>query len=309
MTDIINAEILSKFTRVIVWANDKGGVGKTSSTVNCAGQFARNGFKVLIIDLNNQGNAVIDLGCTEDHVNDHGKALGQALLFGAPLVPKPVPGRDGMFIITGGSELESVPLHIGLKRAKEGPTADLALRNALMDVAPEFDLVFIDTPPENLLMLDLALAVAKWLMIPTRTDSASIWGMKRVALQFAQARKINPQIELMGAVLFATTRNATRIHAKAYQSIERSFGGKSPLFKAFIGHSEALAQEARDEDYGKLAHELEAMATDQLKWREALRSGESSPQRVSLTASTVSTDYSNVCLEMINIINRSEQEG
>ena len=307
MTGIEDAEVLSKFSRVIVWANDKGGVGKTSTSVNCAGQFAKNGFKVLLVDMNNQGNAVIDLGCEKDPINDKGSALAQALTFNGRLEPKPVPGRDGFFIITGGEMLESVPLHIGLQRSKDGHQADLALRRALEPIAEDFDLVFIDTPPENLLMLDLALAVARWLMIPTKTDSASISGMRRVAAQFARARRINPCLALMGAVLFATTRNATRIHKTAYEEIERSFGGKSPLFKAFIGHSEALAQDARKRDNGKLVHELEAMAADQPQWWEALRSGTKEAHRVSLTASTVSTDYSNVCLEMINIINRAEQ--
>lgn len=306
MTSDPHTDVLSKLSRVIVWANDKGGVGKTSCCTNCAGQFARNDFKVLIIDMNNQGNAVIDLGCKDHPINDKGLALSQALTSGTPLVPRQVPGRENLYLIPGGEELADVPFIIGLKRSRKGKEADLALQKVLADIAPDFDLIFIDSPPENLLLLDLALAASRWLMIPTRTDSASIDGMRRVAGQFAQARQINSQIQLMGAVLFATTRNASRIHATAYGQIENAFGGRSPSFKSFIGHSEALAQESRDPGRGKLAHELESLAKDQPAWWEALRSGEKKP-RVSLTASTVSTDYSNVCLEMINIINKAEK--
>lgn len=300
------SDVLTRLSRVIVWANDKGGVGKTSCCTNCAGQFARNGFKVLIIDMNTQGNAVIDLGCRDSQINDKGLDLSHALTSGTPLTPQKVPGRENLYLVPGGEELQDVPFIIGLKRSRKGNVADLALQNVLMDIAPQFDLIFIDSPPENLLLLDLALAASRWLMIPTRTDSASIDGMRRVADQFVQAREINPQIQLLGAVLFATTRNATRIHTNAYNQIERAFGGKSPSFRSFIGYSEALAQEARDPEQGKLAHELETLAKDQPAWWEALRSGEKR-HRISLTASTVSTDYSNVCLEMINIISKAEK--
>lgn len=306
MTNNPHTDVLSKLGRVIVWANDKGGVGKTSCTTNCAGQFARNGFKVLIIDMNNQGNAVYDLGCKNHEVNDNGLALFQSLASGVPLEPKKVPGRDNLYIITGGKELEDISFLISLKRTKKGKEANLILQKLLVEIAPEFDLIFIDTPPENLVLLDLALAASRWLMIPTRTDASSIEGMQRVSEQFALAKEINPRLQLMGAVLFATTRSASRIHANAYEQIEAAFGGRSPSFKSFIGHSEALAQVARDEDEGKLAHELETLAKEQPAWWEALRNGEK-PPRIPLRASNISTDYSNVCLEMINIINRAEK--
>ncbi|MFC7331382.1 ParA family protein [Marinactinospora rubrisoli] len=293
--------------RIICWANDKGGVGKTSCTTNCAAQFSFNGFKVLIVDLNNQGNAVYDLGCKDSDINDQGANLAKAVMFGDALAPRKVPGRENLYIIPGGNHLANLPFNIISNKSTQGAKANLALRNALLPIAGEFDLIFIDTPPENLTMLDLALATSRWLMIPTRTDAASIGGMERVAQRFVEARQVNPHLRLMGAVLFATGRGAKAIHAKAYRKIERAFGGNSPAFRAFIGYSEALAQEARND--GKLAHELEALAAEQPAWWKALkdRADGKDIKRVPSTATNVSSDYSNVCVEMIDIITAAEE--
>ena len=294
--------------RVILLANDKGGVGKTTTTTNCAGQFALNGYKVLVVDLNNQGNAVIDFGCTEDPVNDDGEALFEALTTKRPIIPQPVPGRENLWIASGGEELEDIPVLISNRRMKHGNNANLALRRALEPVAGNFDIILVDTPPENLIMLDLGLAAARWLLIPTRTDRASIQGMRRVAKHFGPARELNPQIMLMGAILFATGRGSTKIHSDTYAEIEEAFGGNSPLFKSFVGYSEALARAMRDQ--GKLAHEMEKEAADQPAWWEVLRAGgKDATQRVPGTATNISSDYSQICVEMVEIIMTYEENA
>ncbi|MGW8526969.1 ParA family protein [Nocardiopsis sp. NPDC055824] len=292
--------------RVILLANDKGGVGKTSTTSNCAGQFALNGYKVLVVDLNNQGNAVIDFGCAEDPINDEGEALFEAITMGRPIVPQLVPERDNLWLASGGEQLEDIPQLVASRRIKHGANANLALRKSLEPVAGKFDIILVDTPPENLIMLDLGLAAARWLLIPTKTDTASIRGMRRVASHFVPAREINPEIMLMGAVLFATGRTSTKIHSETYAEIEEAFGGNSPLFKSFVGHSEALARAMRSQ--GKLAHELEKEAADQPAWWQALRSGgKDATKQIPGTATNISSDYSQICVEMVEIIMSYEE--
>ncbi|WP_207549806.1 ParA family protein [Thermostaphylospora chromogena] len=101
-------------------------------------------------------------------------------------------------------------------------------------------MVIIDTPPENTLLVDLALGAARWLIMPTKTDGGGLVGMQLLAERYIIAREINPDLELLGVVLFGTTRGATAIHRSVRDQVERAFGtGTSPMLTAMIGHSRA----------------------------------------------------------------------
>lgn len=293
------------FDRVIATGNDKGGVGKTSITDNCAGQFARSGYRVLIVDLNRQANTLRDFGLKGSDIDDEGKGLAGALMLDYSLVPKKVPRRENLYILPGGRHLASLTFHVNELSRTEGPKANFILRNALKAIVGKFDLIIIDTPPENLALLDLALAAARWLLIPIKSDETSIDGMKRVAENFVTARQINPRLALMGTVLFATNRTATNIHKETYDEVSEAFGGNSPMFTTFIGHSEALAKRARK--LGKLVHELEREAAEQPQWWQVLREGGTNRNAIPRTASTVSADYSKLCFEIVNKINEAEK--
>lgn len=294
------------FDRVITAGNDKGGVGKTSITTNCAGQFARSGYRVLVVDMNRQGNTLRDFGMKDTELDDGGKGLGKALMFEDRLTPVKVPGRENLYLLPGGPKLRGLDRHVSELMQEEGADANFILRKALAPLVSKFDLIIIDTPPENLILLDLALAASRWLLIPIRSDETSIDGMKRVAEHFVRARQVNPRLSLMGTVLFATNRSATNIHRETYEDVSRAFGGKSPMFATFIGNSEALAKRARK--VGRLVHELEKDAAEQPAWFEVLKAGGASPERpIPATASTVSADYSKLCVEMVTKISEAEE--
>src|SRR5258708_1967950 len=169
----------------------------------------------------------------------------------------------------------NLALDLGYRRAEGIDDEGEALLTAIMrskavtpvgGVRPNLDVV-----PGGELLADLARAAARWVLIPTKSDDGGLDGMRLVAKRFRKAREINPQIGLLGVVLFATGTGATAIHAEVRKSISATFGGNSPLFQTIIRHSERIARDSRK---GKLAHELEEAAKDQPQWWKMLRDGE-----------------------------------
>ncbi len=156
-----------------VIANGKGGVGKTTLASNLAGLVAADGGRVLLVDVNGQGNVGRDLGYRGHSIDDEGEALTEALRTGAPL--KPVSGvRDGLDVIVGGQHVGTLPDMLAATFRMQQQRQALALAISLAPVAGRYDLVVIDSAPENPPLQQLALSAARWMVAPTRSDKASI---------------------------------------------------------------------------------------------------------------------------------------
>lgn len=290
--------------RVIAMVNDKGGVGKTSLVANLAGQLAAADYRCLLVDLNRQANLADDLGFRDDDRDDHGAGLLMSLVGRSPLVPvRDV--RPRLDVVPGGARLSDlVPLMVG-RLQDEGRPAFLALGAALAPVAPAYDLVFVDCPPESTILTDLALAAARWVLMPTRSDVAGLLGMRLVSERFTLARELNPRLGLLGAVLFGTGSRSRAVHAEVRTAVARAFGGHSPLFDTAIRHAERTAQDARR--LGKLAHELEREVAAQPAWWAALRDGGTTGPRVSPTAAGVAEDYRDLGVELLSALRDAEE--
>lgn len=297
-------------TRVIAVTNDKGGVGKTSIVANVGGQLAAAGYRVLLVDLNRQANLADDLGTRGTSVDDQGEGLLTAIVLEGKQPLHVASGvRPNLDLVHGGTRLEALtPLMVSKQMgAGREDVRDpyLSLADVLAPVAEHYDVILIDTPPENYILTDLALAAAHWVLMPTKTDIGGLVGMGLVAERFQKARRINPYLRLLGSVLFATGTNATAIHLEARTAIANAFGGNSPLFSSVIRHAERPALEARK--LGKLAHELEIEAAGQPAWWEALRDPTRKPvQRVSATAASVAADYRELAAEILTVLRDME---
>ncbi len=292
--------------RVIALINDKGGVGKTSLTANLGGQLAAAGYNVLLVDLNRQANLADDFGYrNRDGVDDQGAGFLSSLLAGTPLAPV-VGVRPNLHVVPGGIRLEDLTPLMLSRFQNKGRAAFLALADALVPIAGNYDVILLDTPPENVTLGDLALGAARWVLMPTKSDSGGLVGMQLVARRFTLAREINPGIGLLGVVLFATGTGATAIHAEVRRDVTASFGGQSPVFSATIRHSERVGRDCRK--LGKLAHELEVAAAAQPAWWESLRRGEKT-LRISRTAASVSGDYKHLAAEVLEVLQTAEQDA
>lgn len=292
--------------RVIAMVNDKGGVGKTTLVSNTAGQYAAAGYKVLCVDLNRQANMSDDLGYRgRPGVDDQGEHLYEAIRRPGknPLVAHEV--RPRLWVAPGGRELAALTPLITMNLQQAGRTAFLALADALAPVAGDYDLILIDSPPENTVFVDLALAAARWTIMPTRSDTGGLIGMQLTAERFRAAREINPNLGLLGVVLFGTLSGARAIHAEVKDDVAKAFGGASPMLASTIRFSERVARDARRT--GRLAHELEIEAAAQPAFWEALRAGEKAGPRFSAATASVSADFRALAGEVLDILAAQEQ--
>jgi chromosome partitioning protein len=294
---------MAALDRVVALINDKGGVGKTSLVANVGGQAAAAGYRVLVVDLNRQANLADDLGYRDrDGVDDGGLGLLTSLMTATAL--RAVPGvRENLDVIPGGARLTDLTPLIVSRFAAGGRAAFLALAQALAPIAGDYDLILIDSPPENTTLADLALGAARWVVMPTRSDSGGLVGMKLVAERFQLAREINPNLKLMGVALFASGTGSTAIRAEVRQDVEEAFGGHSPMFEASVRYSERTARDCRKR--GLLAHELEVAAAQQPAWWQTLRDGNPA-SRLSRAVSSVSADYQQMTAEVLQLLAGAE---
>lgn len=288
-------------SRTYVFANGKGGVGKTTLTSNVGGLVAESGpdIRVLLVDVNGQGNIGRDLGYRKTAVDDEGEAFYEALRTGRPLVPvKNV--RPGLDVVVGGRHVGGIPDMLQSAFRLKQKRQVLALAKSLAPIAKNYDLIGLDSAPENPPLQQLALAAARWMVAPTRTDRASINdGLGSIARQFSLVRnQVNPDLELLGVVLFGSGSGSTKIRSRAREFIAEELGTDAGvIFDTYIRHAEGVGVDARDR--GLLAHELERAIANNPKFWE-VRAGTATPgSTVSLTSASVAEDLANLAREIL----------
>ncbi|MGW4806428.1 ParA family protein [Kitasatospora sp. NPDC004272] len=294
--------------RVVVIGNGKGGVGKTTIASNMAGLAAADGISSLLIDVNGQGHVGRELGFRKGPLDDDGAALHESVLWGKPLTP--IRGvRPGLDVIVGGKRVGDLPGDLALRFPNKPITQSLMLAVALQSIAPDYDLVVIDSPPENPPLLQLCLAAGRWLVVPVKSDPGSITdGLGDISKEFALVREFsNPDLALLGVLLFASGSNATAIHREVRAEVEEVLGSDHLMFESMVRSSEAVARQARKR--GVLLHELEQAAKDNPKFWQ-LRAGTAQREQVvSPTSASVSEDMAALTREIFSRIAQRENES
>lgn len=284
----------------VLLANGKGGVGKTSLTANIAGLAAEAGYRTLAVDLDPQGNLGRDLGYFRSEGDDRGQALLEALQFGRPIEPlKDV--RPGLDVVVGGSYVDDV-VKIAGNLADRGRNPRTVLEEALRPIASRYHLILVDTPPGDRYLQDIALCAGHYVVIPTRSDEASLDGLSRAGEAFLNARQVNPQLELLGVVLFGIGASATRIQKTVRDQVQAGLGDVAPVFNTQIRYLEAPAVQARA--LGKLVHEYERdLVSKAPKWYERRKSGKATQQEYwAQSAHKLAGDYALLTTEILNAV-------
>jgi chromosome partitioning protein len=180
--------------RVIAVMNQKGGVGKTTTTANLAHALAQAGQRVLALDMDPQGQLAVGLGV---HVNGHA-GLDSVLLDGSPLADVLVDARDSLRLAPAGARLAEFEYV-----TEGGAERGMALCNALQQMGEGYDYVLVDAPPSTgLLAMNVIMAVDE-VLVPVTGDFLGLHGVSR----FMQILKhIDEALERETRVWIALTR-------------------------------------------------------------------------------------------------------
>jgi chromosome partitioning protein len=212
---------------VLTVANQKGGVGKTTSTVNVAAALAQSGLTVLVIDIDPQGNASTALGI--DHHSDV-PSVYDVLVEGRPLAEVVQPCRDipnlycaPATIDLAGAEIELVSLVARESRLLRAVQAYLAARDR--DGEPRLDYVLIDCPPSLGLLTVNAFVAAPEVLIPIQCEYYALEGLSQLLknVELIQAH-LNPDLHV-STILLTMYDARTRLAADVAAQVREHFAG------------------------------------------------------------------------------------
>lgn len=290
--------------RVIAVINGKGGVLKTTLVANIAGMLAASDFRVLVVDLDPQGNLAEDFGYSDDPRNDEGKALSGALMFGNR--PAPIENiRPNLDVLVGGEHLDTAAAGLAAKQGKDPDGSKLALAAILEQLAPSYDVVLLDCPPGDELLQTNAVAAARWALVPVKSDKASRKGLTAVARRLDAVLTINPDLDLLGVVLVDVGTGSRRVIREAREHITDLFGRDDVMLEGSIRHSEATAQATRER--GVLVAELDEFVRNGPKWFEIRRGDASAADAGPRSAGSVADDLQAITQEVVARFVAAEQ--
>jgi chromosome partitioning protein len=221
----VEPEAPLKHADVIAFANQKGGVAKTTTTLNLAVAFAESGYKVLCIDLDPQGNLTMSQGIDPDKVE---KSLYDVLVNDMP-ISEIIVERE-IDIAVASIDLAGAEIAMSTKIGRER-----SLEKALKEVSGYYDFVCIDTPPSLGLLTINALTAANKVIVPVQCEYLSMRGLVQLqnTLKMIQ-ENLNPAVKIEG--ILPTMLDTRTVHAKeAVEILEENFGDlvfKSRIRKA-----------------------------------------------------------------------------
>ena len=205
--------------KIVAIANQKGGVGKTTTAVNLGVALAEKKLRVLLIDLDPQANATSALGMQEVE----GESIYESLLGGAPIADKILPTRiDNLFIIPADLDLAGAEVEIA--RMPEHLTR---LSKTLSSFRSDetFDLVLLDCPPSLGILMTNALAAADEILTPIQCEYFALEGLVKIVRVVEQVRDsgANDQVEI-GGIVMTMFDSRTNLSGQVVDEVRKHFG-------------------------------------------------------------------------------------
>jgi chromosome partitioning protein len=216
ITDPDGSTTVSGHARVIAFANQKGGVAKTTTTLNLAAAFAEEGHRVLCVDMDPQGNLTMSQGVDPDTLE---RSMFDVLVHGVPI--REVIQEREIDIACASIDLAGAELAMAARIGRER-----ALKKALRPVAADYDFVCIDTPPSLGLLTINALTAAHRVIVPVQCEYLSMRGLLQLQSTLSMVREeLNPEVQIEG--ILPTLVDTRTLHAReALEILEESFGDR-----------------------------------------------------------------------------------
>ncbi len=219
--------------RVIAVANQKGGVGKTTTVINLSAYLADAGKRVLAVDIDPQGNTTTGLGVDKGACD---VSAYDVLLESAPVM--------AAVVATEVPSLHVLPATLDLAGAEIELTGvehrEQRLARALAPIRDRYDFVFVDCPPSLGLLTLNALTAADGVMIPIQCEFFALEGLTQLLATIEWVRRqTNPGLELDGVVL-TMFDGRTNLSVQVAQEVQRHFGAK--VYRAVVPRSVRLSE-------------------------------------------------------------------
>lgn len=221
--------------KIIAIANQKGGVGKTTTAINLSAYLAEKGKKVLVIDSDPQGNTTTGLGIDKNNINS---TFYDVLENQAELMDSILPTvMDDLFIVPTDIQLSGAEIELINYDRREYIFKEIAEKN---DLKNKYDYILIDCPPSlNILTLN-ALTSADSVLIPLQCEFLALEGLSQFLHTYKLVKnKLNNNIEIEG-VVFTMYDARTNLSMQVVEEVTNFLG--SDLFKAIIPRSVRLSE-------------------------------------------------------------------
>ncbi len=200
--------------RVIVFANQKGGVAKTTTTLNLAVAFKEKGFRVLVVDLDPQGNLTMSQGMNPDSIE---RSMFDVLVHRLPI--SEIIHEAEVDVAVSSIDLAGAELALSSMIGRER-----ALEKSLLEVRDTYDFIMIDTPPSLGLLTINAFVAATGVIVPVQCEYLSLRGLVQLENTLAMVREnLNPDVKIEG--ILPTMFDRRTLHSReAVEILEENFG-------------------------------------------------------------------------------------
>jgi chromosome partitioning protein len=202
--------------KVIAFANQKGGVAKTTTTLNLAAAFAEQGHRVLCVDMDPQGNLTMSQGIDPDTLE---RSMFDVLVYDLSI--REVIRRREIDVACASIDLAGAEIAMSTKIGRER-----SLSKALRGVSEDYDWIFVDTPPSLGLLTVNALTAADQVIVPVQCEYLSMRGLLQLQNTLSMIREnLNPDVQIAG--ILPTMVDTRTLHAKeALEILEENFGDR-----------------------------------------------------------------------------------
>ena len=223
----------SKDTCVIAVINQKGGVGKSTTAINLSAALGENGYKVLVIDFDPQGNTSSGYGIEKDELE---YCIYNSLMEDVPLseLIQETPAAN-VFVVPATMQLAGAEIELVSMMARES-----ILQSLIEPIKDEFDYIFIDCPPSLGLLTINGLVAAESLLIPIQCEYYALEGVTKLleSMKMVQ-RRLNPDLSIFG-VLMTMYDSRTTLSRQVVEEVRKYFG--NDVFKTVIPRSVKVSE-------------------------------------------------------------------
>ncbi len=227
-------------SKILAVANQKGGVGKTTTGINLAASLARSGRGVLLIDLDPQGNATVGSGVSKD---GHQYSVYDVLLGDCKIKHAIISTECGYDLIPANADLSGAQVELIDQIGRES-----RLRKALKKASRRYDYVLIDCPPSLNLLTVNALVAADSVMIPMQCEYFALEGLTALVSTIRKVREaLNPNLRIEGLLRTMFDRRNS-LSSEVSEQLQEHFGDK--VYDTIIPRNVRLAEAP---SYGKPA--------------------------------------------------------